>query len=165
MKASRIVLVVLLLTASALAAFAVAAFAPGGAAYTKRMETRLLAEPQPLAETAARVGYARKLKIEEVRGAWLRVSDGAKSGWVFAGNITEQKPDESRGLDGLPVAASETTATAAARPLAPAAVDYAARRGLAQARGDVEWLEQTSAGITAADVQAYMQAQKKGEFQ
>ena len=160
MKAPKLVLGALLLAAPALAALA-----PGGTAYTKRMETRLLAEPQPLAETAARVGYARKLKIEEIRGAWLRVSDGAKSGWVFAGNVAEQKPDESRGLDGLPVAASETTATAAARPLAPAAIDYADRRGLAQSRGDVEWLEQTSADITAADVQAYMQAQKKGEFQ
>jgi hypothetical protein len=129
------------------------------------METRLLAEPKPLAETTARIGYARKLQVEEVRGVWLRVSDGAKSGWVFAGNLAEQKPEENRGLAGLPVAASETTATAAARPLAPAAVDYAARRGLAQARSDVEWLEQTGAGITAADVQAYMQAQKKGEFQ
>ena len=160
MKAPRFVLAAILLAASALAAFA-----PGGTAYTKRMETRLLAEPKPLAETAARVGYARQLQIEEVRGAWLRVRDGAKRGWVFAGNLAEQKPEENRGLDGLPVAASETTATAAARPLAPAAVDYAARRGLAQARGDVEWLEQTSAGITAADVQAYLQAQKKGEFQ
>jgi hypothetical protein len=160
MKASRIALAALLLAAPALAALA-----PGGTAYTKRLETRLLAEPLPLAATAARVGYARKLRIEEVRGAWLRVSDGAKSGWVFAGNVAEQKPEENRGLDGLPVAASETTATAAARPLAPAAVDYAARRGLPQARSDVEWLEQTSASITADEVQAYMQAQKKGEFQ
>ena len=160
MKAPRFVLAAILLAASALAAFA-----PGGTAYTKRLETRLLAEPKPLAETAARVGYAHKLKIEEVRGAWLRVSDGAKTGWVFAGNIADQKPEENRSLDVLPVAASETTATAAARPLAPAAVDYAARRGLAQARGDVEWLEQTGAAITAADVQAYLQAQKKGEFQ
>jgi hypothetical protein len=155
----------LALAAVLLAAPALAAFAPGGTAYTKRVETKLLAEPNPLAATAARVGYARKLQIDETRGTWLRVSDGAKRGWVFSGNLAEQKPEEVRGLDGLPVAASETTATAAARPLAPAAVDYAARRGLTQARGDVEWLEQTSAAITADEVQAYMQAQKKGEFQ
>jgi hypothetical protein len=160
MKPSQLALAAVLLTAPALAALA-----PGGTAYTKRLETVLRAEPQPLAEPVARLRYARKLQIEETRGAWLRVRDGASSGWVFAGNLAEQKPEENRGLDGLPVAASETTATAAARPLAPAAADYAARRGLAQARSDVEWLEQTSAGITAADVQAYMQAQKKGEFQ
>ena len=46
MKASRIVLTAILLAAPALAALA-----PGGTAYTKRMETKLLAEPQPLAET------------------------------------------------------------------------------------------------------------------
>jgi hypothetical protein len=151
--------------AALLAAPAYAAYSPGGAAYTKRLETALLAEPTPLASVVARLGYARKVRVEEVRGMWLRVSDGASAGWVFAGNLTEQKPAENKGLDGLPVAASETSATAAARPLAPAAVDYAGRRGLGQARSDVEWLERTSDAITAADVTAYQQAQKRGEFQ
>ena len=85
--------------------------------------------------------YARKLKVEEVRGLWLRVSDGGTTGWVFAGNLAEQQPEENHELSGLAVAASDTTATAAARPLAPAAADYANRRGLAQSRHDVEWLE------------------------
>jgi len=155
----------LLLIAALLAAPADAAFAPGGVAYTKRVSTALLAEPAPLAQPVARVGYARKLSIEEVRGLWVRVSDGGEKGWVFAGNLAEQKPAENRGLNGLPVTASETTATAAARPLAPAAVNYADRRGLGQARNDVEWLERTSGAITVDDVQAYKQAQKKGEFQ
>ena len=120
---------------------------------------------QPLAKALARISYAHKLKIEEVRGAWLRVSEGKTTGWVFAGNLAEQKPAENKGLDGLPVAASETSATAAARPLAPAAADYADRRGLAQARSDVEWMEHTSDGVTNDQVQAFRQAQKKGEFQ
>lgn len=155
----------LIAIAALVAAPAFAAFTPGGAAYTKRIETALLAEPSPLASIVARLGHARKLNVEEVRGLWLRVSDGAITGWVFAGNLSEQKPVETKGLDGLPVAASETSATAAARPLAPAAVDYAGRRGLGQARRDVEWLEHTCDAIPAADVQAYKQAQKKGEFQ
>ena len=155
----------LLLIAALLAAPADAAFAPGAVAYTKRVSTALLAEPAPLAQPVARVGYARKLSIEEVRGLWVRVSDSGEKGWVFAGNLAEQKPAENRGLNGLPVTASETTATAAARPLAPAAVNYADRRGLGQARNDVEWLERTSGAITVDDVQAYKQAQKKGEFQ
>jgi hypothetical protein len=155
----------LFVIAALLAVPANAAFAPGGAAYTKRASTALLAEPAPLAQPVGRLGYACKLKVVEVRGAWVLVSDGSATGWVFAGNLAEQKPAENRGLDGLPVAASETTATAAARPLAPAAIDYAGRRGLGQARSDVEWLERTSDAITAGDVQAYKQAQKKGEFQ
>ena len=145
-------------------AVALAAFAVGDSAFTKRPETVLLAEPSPLAATQARVGYARPLKIEEVRGQWLRVSDGDTKGWVFAGNVAETKPSEVRGLDGLPVEASETTAIAAARPLVPAAEDYSARRGLTKAADDLAWLHEQAAKTTPADVKTFLQEQKKGEF-
>ena len=141
-----------------------AAFAVGGTAYTKRPETSLLPEPQPLAEPTARVGYAQALAIKEVKGQWLRVTDGKASGWVFGGNLVEEKPSEVRGLDGLPLAASETTATSAARPLIPAAEEYSTRRGLTKAAEDLTWLNQQQAAITAADVKAFLQEQKKGEF-
>ena len=155
----------LLLTAALLAVPAYAGFAPGSTAYTKRLETALLAEPAPLAQALARVGYAHKLKVVEVRGAWLRVSEGKNTGWVFSGNLAEQKPAENKGADGLPLAASETSAAAAARPLAAGASDYADRRGLAQARSDVVWMEHTTDAISNDQVQAFRQAQKKGEFQ
>jgi hypothetical protein len=141
-----------------------AAFAVGGTAYTKRPETSLLAEPQPLAAAVARVGYAQDLKVEELRGAWLRVTDGKSGGWVFAGNLAEEKPSEVRGLDGLPVEASETTATTAARPLIPAAEEYSARRGLTSAADDLVWLNQQVAAVTPTEVKTFLQEQKKGEF-
>ena len=141
-----------------------AAFAVGGTAYTKRPETSLLAEPQPLAATVARVGYAQDLKVEELRGSWLRVTDGKSGGWVFAGNLAEEKPSEVRGLDGLPVEASETTATTAARPLIPAAEEYSARRGLTSAADDLVWLNQQVAAVTPGEVKTFLQEQKKGEF-
>jgi hypothetical protein len=144
---------------------ALAAFAPGGTAYTKRITTVLLAEPAPLAQPVGRLGYARKLTIAEVRGLWVRVSDGSATGWVFAGNLAEEKPAENSLSDKIALNASDTSASAAARPLAPAAADYADRRGLAQSRHDVEWLERTCDAVTAADVSAYKEAQKKGEFQ
>ena len=153
-------------TAALLAVPALAAYTPGGTAYTKRLQTSLLAEPAPLASVVARLQYALKLKVVEVRGAWVRVSAGGNTGWVFAGNLAEEKPAEnSDALEHMGVTASETSASAAARPLAPAAVDYADRRGLGQARHDVEWLEHTCDAIPAADVDAYKQTQKKGEFQ
>jgi hypothetical protein len=123
----------------------------------------LLAEPQPLAESAARLGYAQSLTIQEVKGQWLKVTDGKVSGWVFAGNLAEEKPSEVRGLDGLPLEASETTATTAARPLIPAAEEYSTRRGLTQAADDLVWLTQQQAAITPADVKAFLIEQKKGE--
>jgi hypothetical protein len=157
---------VLLVALSSVIAPAVlfAAFAVGGTAYTKRAETSLLAEPQPLAATVARVGYAQDLKVEELRGAWLRVTDGKSGGWVFGGNLAEEKPSEVRGLDGLPIEASETTATTAARPLSPAAEEYSARRGLTSAADDLVWLNQQAVAVTAAEVKTFLQEQKKGEF-
>jgi hypothetical protein len=142
-----------------------AAFAPGAAAFTKRVETALLAEPNMLAKPVARLGYAKQLKVEAVKGAWLRVSDGKDAGWVFSGNLAEEKPSETRGLDGLPVAASETTAAAAARPLIPAAEEYSVRRGLTHAAGDLTWLNQQAAAVSPADVKAFLQENKKGEYQ
>ena len=152
------------LTGVSVPAVLLAAFAVGGTAYTKRPETPLLAEPQPFAATAARVGYAQSLNIQELRGAWLRVTDGKAAGWVFAGNLAEEKPSEVRGLDGLPVEASETTATTAARPLIPAAEEYSTRRGLTKAADDLTWLNQQAVAITPADVKAFLTEQKKGEF-
>ncbi len=142
-----------------------AALAAGGVVYSKRYETRLLAEPQAMAAPAAKVEFGRRLKIDEVRGAWLRVSDGHTAGWVFQGNVSETKPADVKGLEGVPLAASQTTATAAARPLAPAASDYANRRHLTNATGDLNWLLTSCHAITAADVEKFLQEQKKGEFQ
>jgi uncharacterized protein YgiM (DUF1202 family) len=153
-------------TAALLAATAQAAYAPGAAAYTKRIQTSLLSEPAPLATVVAKLQYARKLKVEEVRGAWVRVSDGGKTGWVFGGNLAEEKPAEnSDALKQWGASASDTSASAAARPLVQGAIEYADRRGLGQARGDLQWMVKTTAAIPDADVTAYKQAQKKGEFQ
>jgi len=153
--------VLLLVTGASLGA----ALTTGGTAYTKRLETKLLAEPSALAAPTGTLGFARAVKIAETRGAWLRVSDGPTAGWVFAGNLSETKPAEGKGLDGLGLAASSTTATAAARPLTPAADDYAARHNLTNARDDLNWLLAQCHGLTPAEVEVFLKAQKKGEYQ
>jgi hypothetical protein len=142
-----------------------AALTAGSTAYTKRFETSLLAEPSPLAAVNGKAKFASKLKVKEARGAWLRVSDGTTTGWVFAGNVSETKPDDSSGADKLGLAASTTTATAAARPLTPAASDYADRRNLGEARNDLNWLDAECHKITSDDVNHFLQEKKKGEFQ
>jgi SH3-like domain-containing protein len=153
------------LVTALLCATALLAYEAGGTAYTKRVETKLLSEPKPMAEAAGKLAFGRKVKVEQVQGAWLRISDGPTAGWVFAGNLSATAPNEGKGLDGLPVAASETTATAAARPLTPAAVEYAGRRNLTDARGDLDWLLEQCQSITPEDVEAFLQEKKKGEFQ
>jgi hypothetical protein len=142
-----------------------AALITGGAAYTKRVETNLLAEPAPLAAVSARLPFGRKLTIEEAKGAWLRVSDGPATGWVFAGNLTDIKPAEGKGLDGLGLSASATTATAAARPLTPAADQYATQHKLGNARDDLNWLIEQCGAVTPAQVESFLKEKKKGEYQ
>ena len=153
------------LLAALLCATALLAYEAGGFAYTKRVETKLLAEPKPLAAAAAKLAYGRKVKVEQVQGAWLRVSDGPNSGWVFGGNLAATMPAEGKGLDGVPLLASETTATAAARPLTPAAVEYASQKDLSAAREDLEWLIAECHALTPEEVEAFLQEKKKGEFQ
>jgi hypothetical protein len=155
-------LAVLLLAATVSAG---AALTGGSSAYTKRFKTTLLAEPSPLAQPAGELPYGRKVTVNEVRGNWLRISDGPAAGWVFAGNLSEAKPAESKGLDGVPLAASDTTATAAARPLTPVSVEYATRNNLVNAREDLDWLRTQNAAVTPEVLQEFLQAQKKGEFQ
>jgi hypothetical protein len=139
-------------------------FVAGGTAYTKRLETPLLSEPRPLAPAAAKVGYSRPVRIEKLQDNWLYVSDGAAKGWVFAGNLTETKPESGKGLDGLPLSASRTTAAAAARPLTPEGEQYAQRHNLASARADLNWLLQQSKALKDDEVTAWLQEQKRGEY-
>ncbi len=142
-----------------------AALSAGGTAYTKKYETNLLAEPAPLAAVTGKVGFGRAVKLQEARGAWFKIADGGSAGWVFAGNLSETKPAEGKGLDGLGLSASNTTATAAARPLTPAANDYATQHNLGNAREDLNWLLAQCSAITPARVDAFLKEQKKGEYQ
>ena len=148
-----------------LAASVEAALVSGSIAYTKNLETRLLAEPRPLAAVTGKVRYASKLNVQEAKGPWLRVSDGSAAGWVFAGNVSEAKPGEISGADALGLSASKTTATAAARGLTEVADAYATQHGLGDARGDLEWLRAQGAAVSAEDVEAFLKEHKKGEFQ
>lgn len=148
------------------AAATLLAYETGGFAYTKKLETKLLAEPKPLAESSAKLAYGKKVKIDEVQGNWLRVSDGPASGWVFQGNLSAEKPAEVTGLlDGVPLTASKTTATAAARPLDEAALQYASTGNFTSAREDLEWMLTACASVTHDDVENYLKDHKRGEFQ
>ena len=161
---SRKALVISALMLAAVPA-ALAAFAVGGAAFTKRVKTDLLSDSKPFAPVSAEGGYSRKLRIDQVRGMWLHVQDGPNVGWVFSGNVAEEKPTDTKGMDGLPIGASKTSATAAARPLAPAAEQYGDRKGLAQATSDVMWLEGQSDAVTPDQVDEFLKSNQKGEFQ
>jgi len=155
----------LLLLAGVIAVSASAAFQAGSFAYTKRVETKLLAEPKALAEPTGTVAFAHKVKVEEIKGSWLRVSEGEVAGWVFAANLSDTEPNEGAKLDGVALLASNTTATTAARPLDDAVVDYANQRNLGDARGDLEWMMAACAEIKEENVTEFLQEQKKGEFQ
>ncbi len=142
----------------------VAALKKGDTVFSKRNETPLLAEPRPLAPAAAKVGFATALEIEEARGNWLRVKTGKDAGWIFLGNISEEKPKHAPPAGLTSVAASGTTTAAAARPLAPAAEGFATRHNAGNAKDDVQWLDSAAAGVSEDDVVAYLSENKKGEY-
>jgi hypothetical protein len=142
-----------------------AAFAPGGVAYTKRADTVLREEPSTTGATVATLKLGSKLTVVELKNRWLRVSESKSTGWIFAGNVSENAPEKDVGLAAIPLDASATTATAAARPLAPAAEEYSTSKDLGKAREDLEWVIEQSSKTTAAEVTAYLQEKKKGEFQ
>jgi len=137
----------------------------GGFGYTKSVETIIRTEPRALAPAVGRLGYHKKVKIDQSKGLWLRVSDGPLSGWVFSGSLSDTMPPEVKGTDGLPLNASQTTASAAPRPLTPEAEAYASRRNLGFARNDLNWLQSQCRGLNPAEVENYLQTQKKGEYQ
>ncbi len=143
-----------------------AAFTAGSTAYTKRFEDQPARRAfQALAPVNGKLRFASKLKVKEIRGNWVLIGDGSAKGWVFTGNLAETKPAEGTGLDKLGLSASTTTATAAAHPLTPAANDYAERRNLGDARGDLNWLNTECHAITNADVEKFLRGKKKGEYQ
>lgn len=155
----------MLLCAFALAALPCrAAFEKGGSAYTKRLETALLAEPKPFAASVAKIEFSKKLKIEELRGSWLRVSlkEPKASGWVYAGNVCEDEPVIPPATGMGAGDASQTATAAAARPLTRIAGQYAGSHGLST--GSNDWLGQIAASVTDEDVTRYLAENKRGEY-
>jgi hypothetical protein len=141
------------------------AFKKGDTAYSKKVDTPLLAEPKPLAAASAKVGFAEKLEVDEVRGSWLHVSAKNAAGWIFQGNVSESKPTAAPSAGITTVSADSTDTVAAARPLTEAAEGYSGRHGDGNAKTDVEWVDALSAMATEELVVAYMRENEKGEYQ
>ena len=139
----------------------------GGTVYSKRNALPLYAEPKSQSAVVATLGFAEPLKISEINpsGKWLNVSARQGSGWVFAGLTVEKQPEPEKTAGIGSVDASSTTTAAAARPLAPAAEEYAARHNLVDAGKDVDWVEAEAHKVTSDVVDAYMRTNKKGEYQ
>jgi hypothetical protein len=144
-----------------------AALVVGSSGFTKNQDTPLKASPSATASVSVHLGFGTKLTVLESRGAWLRVSDGkAASGWVFSGLIADTRPAASTGeRNALGLDGGKTTATAAARPLTDEANAYATQHNLGQARADLEWLQAQCRNLADSDVDAFLRAQKKGEYQ
>lgn len=133
--------------------------------WSKHVETTLLSEPRPLAAVQSTVGFAEKLSILEMQGAWLRVKSKSGEGWVFQGNVASDKPSLAPAAGLTRVEASQTNTVAAARPLTPAAKDYAQRHGQQDAQADIDWIDLEASRVTAGELIAWMSANGKGEYQ
>ena len=140
-------------------------FKKGQKVWSKHYETPLLAEPKPLATVVARIGFAEKLSVRETQGMWLRVKSKEGKGWVFQGNVADEKPSLAPAAGWTTIDASQTDTVAAARPLEPAAKDYAQRHDAEEAEADIDWLDAQAALITQQEIVAFMSAGQLGEYQ
>ena len=133
--------------------------------WSKHQETPLLAEPKPLAAVEQTVGFGKKLTIREVKGTWLRVDSKQGKGWVFQGNVATEKPKIAPDAGWTRIDAAQTDTVAAARPLKPAAQDYAQRHGAGDAHADLDWLDAETAKVSMEDTITFMSANQLGEYQ
>jgi len=154
-----------LLIAGLLAATLVVGFETGKTAFTKRYETAVLKDPQPMADTIATLPFSTKVKIGVLQGKWAAITTTNGPGWVYVGNLSEEKPFEDKSVSGLRASAGETTASVAARPLDDVTKDYANQKGLNASADDVLWLEALSDKVDDKAVTEYLKANKKGEYQ
>jgi hypothetical protein len=139
------------------------AFQPGERCFANRTQVPLLAAPDRTAAPVARAPWGAELAILGAQGRWLQVRSGKTQGWVYAGNVSLEKPPAENKSDILPTA-GETGAAVAARPLSSAAKDYASRTSHGEALAHLQWLETTADALPPASVTAYQQENRRGEF-
>ena len=148
----------------ALACTASAALAPGGTGYTKKASTDLLASGERSAKVVATLPMSTKVKIVAQSDRWLQVESPSGKGWIYSGNLSEDKPAVERQGSFAAVSAQEATASIATRPLDAQAREYAKRQGKGDAASDIIWMERQADSVSAAQVTAYLKSAKKGEF-
>jgi len=142
-----------------------AGFEAGKPAFTKKFETAVLKDPRPMAESIATLPYAAPVKITGLQGKWANVSTANGPGWIYLGNLSEEKPAADHSVDWLRAGANETTASVAARPLDNVTKEYASQNGMTSAADDLQWLQTESDKIDKKTVQDYLKTNKKGEYQ
>jgi hypothetical protein len=148
----------------ALVCTASAELAPGGTGYTKKASTDLLAGAERSAKVVATLPISTKVKIVAQSDRWLQVESSAGKGWIYSGNLSEDKPAVERQGSLVAVSADNATAAIATRPLDAQARAYAQRQGKGDAASDILWMERQADSVTAAQVNAYLKSAKKGEF-
>ena len=148
----------------ALVCTASAELAPGGTGYTKKASTELLASAGRSGKVVATLPISTKVKIVGQSDRWLQVESSAGKGWIYSGNLSEDKPAVERQGSFAAVSAQETTASIATRPLTEQARAYAQRQGKGDAASDVIWMERQADSVTSAQVTAYLKSGRKGEF-
>ena len=154
-----------ILFACLLGALLLTGFEAGKPAFTKRYETAVLKDPQPMAESIATLPYAVEVKITALQGKWANIATTNGAGWVYLGNLAEEKPAADHSVDWLRASANETTASVAARPLDNVTKEFASQKGMNAAAADLQWLQAQSDRVDKKTVADYLKTSRKGEYQ
>lgn len=154
----------LLLIALVLSTACALAYETGQTCFSKQATTSLLATADRDAAKVGTVAWGKPLKVVSTNGRWLQVTNDDVTGWIYAGNVTSEKPPSENKTDFLPTTAADTSAAVAARPLSDSSLKYAQRKSLGEAAADVEWAEKQADSVTKDQVSAYMQSKGLGDY-
>ncbi len=124
----------------------------------------LLADKDPDAAVVTKLKTHKEYDVLAISGKWAQLKAGSSTGWVYIGNLSRDEPPDIN-TSKMSTEASATTLNAAARGLDNDAKGYASRKGEGAAASDVVWMENENASVTKADVKAYLQEHKLGEYQ
>jgi hypothetical protein len=137
---------------------------PGDKLYPKRDSMPIYANPDSTSNVVAKLQWGKAYPVGTIQGRWLTLTVGEKTGWIYVGNVSRDKPPDENKSQFLGTGAGEVSTAAAARGLEKGAVAYGKRHDLGGAIADVQWVERFNAQIDTGDVQAYMKSKGLGPY-
>ncbi|MDX2227467.1 MAG: SH3 domain-containing protein [Verrucomicrobiae bacterium] len=133
--------------------------------YSKKPDLALYAEKSNASAVTGKIAFQEKVKVLATEGRWVKVgSSNGKSGWVYSGNLSDDKPPDENKNDFNTGNAGDVSTATAARGIDETSKQYASRNHVGNAVELVEWMESFNDKISTTEVVQYMKDHKLGEY-
>ena len=136
----------------------------GKIVFVKRDQAPLLDSPNPEGSKVLSLEWSKQYTVKKIDGNWVELSVNGKSGWVYKGNLSEVKPEETGNSKSFSSGSTDVSASLAARGLDKSATAYASRQGHGESASQIEWLESQNNEVTKSVVTQYLKDHQQGEY-